>query len=656
MFTILFIFQRRYLSILVLSSFFIFFVSGCSLAQKNREYHPLKQRELSELRKHNALYSTMEGIDAALYLNKADFARLVSGSVDAFRKNLSGLKSEVFSAVSLGDMAFHFSHQQLLSQVNFSFEVPELKMRIFGQLSAEHTLHAGMDAFVLKTNFNEVLLEGAEKRGERGSRDEEKSQITDALKKFIYILNSEITNTPLQIPVNMNIFSGLQAKDILTSADYAQHSAAPVKVQTKMQAYLPYIRPEGLIFLGSSQLKERTDETELRDDLPAMSAQFEAEIDKGLSETLGISLRMLLNHSSYYLSKSYLAAQMNLGLAETDIRFVKSSILKIKDKKQDFSKAIYFFEKERLPSCEGVRLDCAEQLLFCDRNCSEHYGVHKCESCEEIKNPFEKVRCMSRFEACKAQQELLLYECHKEENRCAAENDERQRRCELENLKRISVCEEKKEQLAFVNDEIMLARLLFSLKIDNSYAVQRIRQIRFDPELKRLESLRDIHISVSSRLKVELEKSAIADMECALGLKAPLLEHSQTDYTAQKRELPLLTQRGKKGELIIKAISKPDALSVHLKKKPFDKLLSAKEFVLRCEYQEMPMAAIPAKQLLYKRDIPYELNVILGEVELEFDEETFSFTLSPVKLGEDFLLYPTMEEKAVGFSSQGSFY
>ncbi len=637
----------------------LFYISGCTLIpkpQKSREYFPSQQRALSELKKTQALFDRMQGIDAALYLNETDFSALVGKAFNDFSQRLEELEPEEFSKVDLGEINLNFSNQQLLSQIDFSFEVPSLKIKLHGQLNAEHSLQIGADEFMLSTKFNEIVLESADEKEKLEENGENKNRIARAVKNFMHRINLEIINTPLRIPVDMNILAHINGKDILHSDNYKFHSANPVNMQTKMQIYLPYITKKGLVLLGSSRLKESEKERISTNELEQLSAALQEQINLGLSETMDISLDTLQGHSSFYMSKAYLARQMNLALDATDLRIINSFFLKIAEQEQTFSKEIYFFGKEHLPSCEEVRVDCKEQLFVCDRNCSESYGVHQCVSCEGMNNPFEKVRCMSKYEACKSQQELRLYECHKEENRCAVQNTEIETKCAVENLERVAGCNEKKEKLLFSNGEILLSKILFSFKIDSSYAVQRIRQISLDPELKNLKTLRDIHISVDSRLTAETKKSPIPDIECRLGISAPILTHSQSDYVSQKKERSLSIQRGEEGEMLLKAISRPDFLSVHLKNSVYDQLLASEEFVLRCDYQNIPMEPIPAEKLLDKKDIPYALNVLLGEIELEFKEEELSFNISPVKIGEELYLYPVMEKKAIGFSRQSSFY
>ncbi|MBE0498128.1 MAG: hypothetical protein IBX43_02670 [Campylobacterales bacterium] len=609
-----------------------------------------------ELKKTQTLFSRMQAIDAALYLNQTDFSALVRKSFEDFSQRLAGMESEEFSKVTLGEINLHFSDQQLLSQTDFSFEMPSLNIKLCGRLNAEHSLHAGADEFILKTSFDEIIFESIDEKEAPEENRENKRHIASAVKKFMHSINLEIINTPLHIPVDMNILSSINGKDILRSANYKFHSANPVNVQTKMQIYLPYITPKGVVLLGSSQLKESEAEGVPGNDLEALSAALQEQINLGLSESMEISLDTLQKHSSYYMSKAYLARQMNLSLDTTDLRMINSFFLKIPEQEQRFSKEIYFFGKEQSPSCEKLRVDCREQLLSCDLNCSENYGVHKCVSCEGIKNPFEKVRFMSRHEACKTQQELRLYECHKEENRCAVKNAEIETKCEVENLERVARCNEKKEKLLFANGETVLSKILFSFKVDSSYAVQRIRRINFDPDLKSLKTLRDIHISVDSRLTVKAEKSSIPDIECRLGISGPVLTHSQSDYVAQEKELLLSSQRSKEGKLLLKAMRQPDFLSVHLNSSAYEQLLASEGFVLRCDYQTIRMEPISAQKLLRRKDIPYALSALLGEIELEFEEEELSFGISPVKLGEDIILYPVMEKKAIGFSRQRGFF
>jgi hypothetical protein len=156
---------------------------------------------------------------------------------------------------------------------------------------------------------------------------------------------------------------------------------------------------------------------------------------------------------------------------------------------------------------------------------------------------------------------------------------------------------------------------------------------------------------------VGLEVSANHNNEinCSVGLDEALLIHSYNDRLQEKKELPVVTQKREDGALLLKAISKENFFSLHLKNAPYEKMMKTKGFDLHCSYQGMPMHPIAPEKLLATKDIPYGLKGLFGEVGFKFEEE-FSFVIAPVRLGDDILLYPTMEPDAIGFSRQAHFY
>ena len=643
---------------LCLFTFSVLLLAGCASLQdpaKDSEYSAIELQEKAALELTSKLFNRMEAIDAALYLNKEDFSSLVNKTFAHFYEHFTQLDAPGFSNVTFGRMQLELSKQKISSRINFSFEVDALKRTIFGHLSAEHSIKAGTNSFVLGTNFNEIILDRIDGNESLEENSENRDLIAASVKNFMHILNIEIINMPLKISVDMNVLNNINGKDIVSSTDYKLHSARAVNMQTKMDIYLPYVWERGVVLLGAGELRAARDEKPI-EDLLALRENLKTKIDQSLYKNMGISLETLKKYSSFYISKTYLSKQMNLALKKMDLRVINKFFLKIPDEESHLQKDIYFFDKEQLPSCDGVRVECSNLLKSCERQCGLKFGIHRCVQCDDMTNPFEQVRCMSDLQACKAKEELHVYECNKRENRCDIQNNEIQTSCEIKNLDYVAQCKEKKEKLLFINDEIMLTQLRLDLDIVNAYAVQRIKQITFDKSLNSLEVIRDMHISVDSKMQFDLNKSPSDDINCSLQMQEALLTHSEFDYVAQKRKLPLLTQRGERGRMLIKAISKPTFISSSLKNRPYDKLTKDKDFNLQCSYQGMPMKTIKADKLLAEKDIPYALNIILGEIELQFEEEELSFAVSPVRLGSDILLYPTMEAQAIGFSRQAHFY
>jgi len=633
-------------------------ISGCTPVfgpEKDRTYTSAELQEIQTLKNINRLFNGMRGVDVALYLAKEDFSSLVNKTFDQFSQHFTKLNAPGFSKATLGRMQLDFSHQKVRSTINFSFEVDALKRNIFGHLSADHTLEAGKNSFILRTKFDEIVLDHIDEKKPLAENSKNKDLIAQAVKSFMHTLNIEIINMPLIIPVDMNILDNINGKDIASSSDYTLHSARAVNMQTKMETFLPYITKTGVTFLGTSTLQSVQKEEEIND-LRLLRDAFRKKVDLVLNESMGVPLDVLQKYTSYYVSKKYLSKQMNLSLKHMDLRVINKFFLKIPEEEKYLKKDIYFFDKGRLPSCAGVKRDCTKLLHSCNAQCELKFGIHRCVQCDSITNPFEKVRCMSKLQACKSKEELHAYECRKREDRCELGNNEILTACEIKNLDYVQMCKEKKEKLLFVNDEIVLAQLNLYFDVVNSYAVQRITQIRFAKGLESLEVMRDIHLSVDSKLQLGLNNSQNSDINCSLGVDESLLTHSQLDYVQQKRELPLLSQRGSDGKMLIKAISKPNFMTAYLENKPYDKLMKKENFSLQCRYQGMPMPLIQGKKLLKKNDIPYRLKAMMGEVELQFEEEELSFVISPVKLGTNILLYPTMEDEAIGFSRQAHFF
>jgi len=619
------------------------------------EYNPSKKREMVELKKTYALLSRMDEIDVALYLRKKDFLSLVNDSFRDFSNHFTSLDAGEFSNARFGPMKFHLSNLQLVSQIEFSLQVDGLKREIYGHVMATHRLEAASNRFVLNTDFDEIIVQRIDGTKVVDKNSENIKLIEKAAKNFLHTLNIEIINSPLSIPVDLNVLSGINGKDIFYAPDYKLHSAKRVNMRTKMQMYLPYICKRGVVFLGSGKIKDRSESYQEETDIREMSHNLRNNIDAALQKSMGISLALLQEESSYYISKKYLSDQMNFPLKQMDLRTINKFFLKIPEDEQNLSQKIYFSGKDRLPSCEGVAKDCTKTQHQCNRNCSRSFGIDRCVRCERINNPFEKVRCMSDLEACKAKEELHLYECLKEENRCTAANIKSADQCRKENLKRIAQCEKKKERLLFTDDTLELAQLHLNLGISNSYAIQRIHSMRFDKDFSRLDVQRNLHISVDSSLKSALENAGMDDVNCTLARDLPLFVHSSADRMNMLRRIPVSLEYLSDGTMMLKAKSKEKVMPIILENSPYERLLASPGSLISCRYQSMPLRDITAEELFSSGEIEHSFEAMSGKVQLSFEEEELLFRVSPVKIGKDLLFYPSMQDKAIGFNRKDFF-
>jgi len=632
----------------------ILILSACTSQQTIVVDVAYTQTQLNERVALNKTYEHLEHfdtIDAALYLNTTDFTKIVETSFQDFTQHFKELDAPSFSKASFGKIKLSFEGGVIRSKVDFSFEVDALKRVIYGHLIASHSLKAGDNEFVITTDFNGIELDKIDQSQPLKDNFENKELISNAVKSFLYTLNIEIINMPLRLEVDMNILQGINGKDIFKSAQYKLHSASAIIMQTKMRTYLAYINYKGLLLLGSSEFKE-SDSYEQYKDLVQLRQLVDTKIDKMLIQSMGSSLEILQKYSSYYISRDYLARQMSKALVKMDLRVINKFFLDIATEKQRFYKKVYFFDKNQLPKCEGVTQNCSKLLHLCQRQCAVKFGVHECIQCEDMKNPFEKVRCVSELEACKTKEDLNLYACSKEEDLCEIDKIEIKTQCEVDNLTQVSMCKEDKEALAFVDDELYLTKLNLNFDIASSYIVQRIKNIKFSKNLESLHVLRDMHISVNSNLIIDINTTKIQDLECKLGIKQALHTHSQIDLVNEIQEIRLSTQRLKNGSIELKAISEPSILNIQMKTNSFETLMKDKNFFLQCNYKNMPMQTMSAQALLQKKDIPLTMQALLGNLEINFSKEELSFIILPIKLNKTTSLYPTIQNKAMVFARQ----
>jgi hypothetical protein len=628
-------FYLRNISILLTLTLFI---SACTPLFDGREaqYSHSKQIESNEIKKAYTTFNSMQGIDVVLHVNKSDLSSYVNKSFEHFSTNFDELHAGEFSNVSFEELKLNLGTQQMVSELGFTFYIDALKRKIHGHIMAKHSFEVGRDKFVLSTNFDEIVIDKMENNIALEQSEENRHLVSSSVKSFMHTLNMEIKNSPLSIPVDLNILKDINGKDIVSSPDYKLHSAKPVYILTKMKAYMPYIYEGGVVFLGASEVKKS--KGSVKEGARSLWSDFKSKIDLELDRSMGISLDSLQEDTSYYVSKSYLSKQMNSTLKNIDLRSINKSFLHIKEKDRAFSKDIYFSEEYR------------KTLQSCERRCDVNYGIHKCEDCAALNNPFEKERCISRQESCKTREEFKLYECSKHEEMCRIEKDERRKVCEIENRSLIAQCQNKKNKLLFVNDEIILARLNLSLDVVNSYAVQRIRTMEFDQNMEKLEVFRDLHVSMDTRLKLGIVNNIDSDINCSTNIHEPLFTHSQSDYVGMKRRLSLVTQTLSNGYMIIKGASKPYMMKVQFNKTPYENFISNDELLLSCRFMNVPLPSLTKREFLNEKEVSKELSAVVGEIELKFDEEELSFVISPAKLATDTVLFPTMGSKAVVFS------
>lgn len=626
------------------------FISACAPLFDGREVQQshFKQRELNEIKKAYSVFSSMQGIDVALHVNKSDLSSLANKSFEHFLTNFDELHAGEFSNVSFGQLKLDLGAQLIMSELGFTFQVDALKLKIYGHVRGKHSFVVGRDEFVLSANFDEIIIDRVEDNTALDHSEENRHLISSSVKSFMHTLNMQMSNSPLSIPVDLNILKDINGKDILSSPDYKLHSAKPVNILTKMKVYVPYIYEGGVVFLGASEIKKS--KVSVIEGTDYLWSNFKNKIDLELDKSMGISLDTLQDETSYYVSKSYLSKQMNAALKNIDLRSIKKSFLQIKEKDRAFSKDIHFSQEYRIPSCEDVKQDCSKTLQSCERRCDLNYGIHKCGDCATLNNPFEKERCISKQESCKTREELNLYECSKNEEKCRLEKDEIRKVCEIENRSLVAQCQDKKEKLLFVNDEIILARLNLSLDVVNSYAVQRIRTIDFDQNMERLEVSRDLHISMDTRLKLGVKNNIGSDINCSIKMSEPLFTHSQSDYAGLKKGLSLVAQTLSNRYMVIKGVSRPYMMKVQFKKTPYERFILDDELLLSCSFMKIPLPSLTKGTFLQAKEVPKELSAVIGKVELKFEAEELSFVISPVKLDTDTVLFPMMDSKAIVFS------
>jgi len=645
-----------YLKKLLTFSVLSFFIAGCTplFDYKSAQYSHDQQRERLQFENAHASLSKMKNIDIALHLRKEDLSYLANKSFEGFSNNFAKLHSGEFSDVSFGKLEFLLSRQQAFSQLEFSFVVDALQRKVFGHIKGKHLFNAGRDEFMIGTNFDEIVIEKIEKDESLTQNSAESHLISSSVKSFMKALNTEMLNSPLSIPVDMNILKDIHGKDLFHSSDYKLHSARPITMLTKMKMYMPYIYDGGVLFLGASEVKKEEGDAVTSLDAADLWIELSNRIELALKKNMGVSLDALEDQSSCYVSKEYLSKQMNLSLKSIDLRIIKKSLLNQDDNNNLFFKEVTLMDKNRFPSCEKAKRNCSALLQVCQRECERNYGLHKCEDCS-ILNPFERVRCVNRQEACKRKEELLLYECQRNENRCQIKNNQVRSECEMKNRQLMLQCRERKEGLAFDDNGIMLAKVKLKFDIVNAYAVQRIRSIVFDRTLDTLEVLKDIHVSMDSRVKSDVSNTQNSDINCSLQIQEPLFTHSFMDQVGESRKLSLCTESLHNGHLLIKAKDSVHTMQMHLSDSPYDTLVSQDTFSLECTYQNIPMLPIAGDELLKKEEVTSALGVFAGEIELRFETEELFFLISPIRLNRGTVLYPRMDEKALRFIKRTGF-
>ncbi len=626
-------------------------ISGCTSLLSPEKYQSFEwgQKASTALKNANENFGQMDGIDAVLFIPKNELNLHISDSLDKLSSSFAETKNEGFSNVSFSSVHFNIVQQQIFSSFSFSFNIDAIDQKVSGQIFAEHTFRAGCNQFILSSKFQKIETNSIQQKNEFSQSDENKKLIELSFESFLHLLNIKMSNSPLSIPVNMNILEGINGKDIVNAKTYKLHSAEPVNMLTKMKIYMPYMHDDGLVLLGSSELKQA--KPNIQHDMNVMARDLKNDINNELGKSLGISLDTLEKGPSYYISKAYLANQMNLALVNMDIRLINTSIIQQAEQyDKKLSKSIYLYDPARLPSCENIKQDCSSKLSSCDMKCSLNYGAEHCQDCSKINNPFEKVRCVSSQEACKTTQELHLYECNKNENRCEVKNDEIEKACEVDNILLMTQCQQKRDALNSHHEMIKLSDLNILFQPLNTYAVQAVHGLRFDEDLQGLEVSRDLHVSMDSRIKIQSTTKEHEDIECSIGLSKDVDTHSSSDLKDLNRRIKLFTQVRSDGYMLLKGIGETDFKTLTLVRSPFSNLIQDKDFYLSCTYQGMPIPKISGEELLNKQDIPYALNIMLGEMELTFEEEEFSFVISPVKLNFKTVLYPIMENKSIGFT------
>jgi hypothetical protein len=178
----------------------------------------------------------------------------------------------------------------------------------------------------------------------------------------------------------------------------------------------------------------------------------------------------------------------------------------------------------------------------------------------------------------------------------------------------------------------------------------------FDGKLSNLQVHRNLHVSVDSRVDLDVKNTQNKEISCTLEGENPLFVYSSADHVNLHRNLPILTKVLADGTLMIKAESRENLMQITLENSPYAMLLEPDNLVVNCNFQNMPLGTFPAEQIVNKESVPQALEAMLGDITLKFEAEELSFRVSPVKIGEGLFLYPRMQEQAIGFTRQAHFY
>ena len=667
--------KYSYLSTIILSTILIIVViyykyNGIT-NNINEMWPPLSTFDQQNISAKNAYLhlSQSKNLNAVLRIKSKDFYLLADEALKKQEKFITNIKTDEIENISITKTKFSLINQAIKVMSDFSFYIKEFNTTIKGKISGAAGLNCDTQNIVIQPTFSHVNINKIDRNNRNQIIAEigEKAAIefiNKCIKKFINNINGILVRNPFLVPVDTAFSKSLTPRDLLKDKIESNISGDNIVFETFPARYIIYINKNAITIM-IVDLNDNNDKIIHNESYQSFES-LNSLLNQRLAEN-GFQFKKN-NITAFYAKSEYVARILNNGFEHININIKKNNFVSIPEKDQFFSEEVRFHDRQRLPSCSGLRRQF--ENYSCDKNCKQDKcsgpcRKENCPSCKPLKlwksDCGDRIACEARNAArkagcvaCKTAKAAEKAACDAREVACKTRREAQRATLKAENELRVSRCEANKLILKFVDGFTKVGEIKGQFKIIDSDLNLNINKLHISNDLKKLSLEANLFANAKTWLRVYVNPEAMGHIACLWNFRKTL--ENTVSVSFQKRVFnAALTvhQNDNQGGIILTGKTEHEIIDADLKPIPYKQLVNDPGFVLNCSLMSLAMPLISGVQLLRGKDIPNSLKAIFGDYDIKIDSKSFNILLKPVKIGSNkglnFVLNPIYKENYIGF-------
>jgi len=610
----------------------------------------------------NKVYATLSNarlLNAALQVDSKTFKLLID---EAFKRNklkLSRLSVEGIRDIAISNADFSLVDQAVEVGIDFEFIISKYDLKLKGFLSGLAGISSNAKNIEIHPALSHVRLNNIDGKKEKSIISDMGTEgairfVNLIINRFLDNINGAFISEPLLIPIDIVFAKNISPSDLIKADGFTVTSENNISFQTDSTNFITYITEKGIIIFAADARIEGTTEKIGSDTniLKNLTSLMHRKIEES-----GFDLHN--GKTSFSVRKGFVAKIFNEGLENIDVKLHKKNFVEISEKDQFFSEEVRFHDRQRLPSCSGLRRSFKN--YSCDRNCRQGScdgpcKMKDCPSCSSkkvftniLKGNFNWVKDCSKRAACEAENAVRKTgcalcktakvaekaACDAKEAACKTKREAERVALKAENEIRVGKCNTNRLALKFVDGFTEVAELSGQFKITSSDLNVRVSKLNVSEDLSMLSVVTALSASANTWLRVNVNPEGLGHIACIWKFRKTLENTVSASFHGRPIKITLSVEKDQNGGLFLTGATQKEIIDMDLKPIPYLQLVNDPGFVLNCTLMTMAMPAIAGVQLLRDKDIPKPLKAIFGDYEIEIDSKSFRLPLRPVTIGDD---------------------